>query len=226
MLDYLSISTPGGLVLWSKSYASFGASSDSSAPVNALVQDVLLNSDNSVAAAGNRYDKDSQSMMWSLANDFGLIFIVVWPRILHLTYLDKLLEAMKTLFCDMYADTIRTIVKGQRQDFSNWSSLWSGWDAIVAKLVRSLEAEAAKSGKGRAGRDAAGGLSGVSTPVESDVDGPSTPTTPSTSVNDAEAIARKVAALKARSKAKMSPMGRTVSAKKVNGMSSASEVSE
>lgn len=269
MLDALSVSTPSGLVLWSKSYHS--SSGDTSGPINSLVQEVLLNSDNYVAssfstgegiadasasglasgsasAAINRHDKDSQSMMWTLANDLGLIFVVVWPRILHLSYLEKLLDTMKQLFVSMYGNTVRKLTSGQLRELGGgagrgaWSALWAGWDGIVTRLVRELEAEAAKSsrngkgtGIGRASHPGSltGGLplspmsSSGGPPTPSDEDSATTPTVSPMKANDAETIAKNIAALKARNKARLSPSPRAMGKKGgKGGVSSASEASE
>lgn len=273
MLDALSISTPSGLVLWSKSYHS--SSGDTSEPINSLVQEVLLSSDNYVAssfstgegvgdasaaaalassssaAAGgsaNRHDKDSQSMMWTLANDLGLIFVVVWPRILHLGYLERLLDTMKQLFVSMYGDTVRKLTSGQLRELGSatgktaWSALWAGWDGIVTRLVRELEAEAAKSsrsgkgaGMGRAAHPGSltGGLplspisSSGGPPTLSDEDASTTPTVSPLKANDAETIAKNIAALKARNKARLSPSPRGMGKKGgKGGVSSASEASD
>ena len=269
MLDALSISTPSGLVLWSKGYHS--SSGDTSGPINSLVQEVLLSSDNYVAssfstgegvadasglaaasasasAAVNRHDKDSQSMMWKLANYLGLIFVVVWPSILHLGYLEKLLDTMKQLFVSMYGDTVRKLTSGQLRELGSasgntaWSALWAGWDGIITRLVRELEAEAAKSsrsgkgaGMGRAAHpgNLTGGLplspmsSSGGPPTPSDEDASTTPTVSPMKANDAETIAKNIAALKARNKARLSPSPRGVGKKGgKGGVSSASEASE
>lgn len=236
MLDALSISTPSGLVLWSKSYGS-DANGATGGPLNSLVQEVLLNNERNSTSSSNRHDKDAQSCMWTLANDLGLIFVVVWPRILHLTYLEKLLETMKTLFISMFGDTVRAINAGQLREVPgyDWSKLWKGWDAIVARLVRELEAEAAKGNRSgiKAGTRNGGTMSPAMESAASS-NGPNTPdedsTTPTVSplkgtVADAETIAKNIAALKARNKARLSPSPRGVK-KGQGGVSSASEASE
>lgn len=257
MLDGLSISTRSGLVLWSKSYtaappsssssstgssASFqGSTNNATSPLNSLIQEVLLDSTNERTVAGNRFDKDNQSLMWTLANDLGLIFVVVWPRILHLTYLEKLLESMKTLFISMYGDTVRSITSGERRQVlspQEWAGMWKGWDAVVSRLVRELEEQAAKNsrkGAGGSSKTRGGGIqpnNGVgsegSTPGGSDRDEATTPTlSPDRGqVTDAETIARNIAALKARNRARLSPSPRALGGKKKTATGSASEASE
>lgn len=186
--------------------------------------------------ASNRYDKDAQSLMWTLANDLGLIFVVVWPRILHLTYLEKLLESMKTLFCNTYGDLVSRITRGDTSGLDlpadgDWSQLWKGWDAIVSRLVKELEEEAARQGRKQGNKgtsQAAIQTNGTHTPgPASPIDEATSPTLSPKAGTDAEAIARNIAALKARNKGRLSPNPRGVVGKKAKGgMSSASEASE
>lgn len=236
MLDGLSISHTSGLILWSRSYTA-SSSSSSAQPLNSLVQEVLLSSSGTTQEGEtNRYDKDAQSLMWTLANDLGLIFVVVWPRILHLTYLEKLLDSMKTLFCETYGDLVRKITSGDTSSVKlpedgNWSKLWKGWDAIVSKLVKELEDEAARQGRKQGSKTSiqdSHGTNGVSSPGGSeDKDAATSPTLSPKAGTDAEAIARNIAALKARNKGRLSPSPRAVGGKKAKGgVSSASEASE
>lgn len=236
MLDGLSISHTSGLILWSKSYTAL-SSGGSAQPLNSLVQEVLLSSSGTAQDGDtNRYDKDAQSLMWTLANDLGLIFVVVWPRILHLTYLDKLLDSMKALFCDTYGELVRRITSGDTTNLElpqdgNWSKLWKGWDTIVSRLVKELEDEAARQGR-KQGNKAALQDSQKSNGVHhfSSADEKESATSPTLSPRagtDAEAIARNIAALKARNKGRLSPSPRGVGGKKSKGgVSSASEASE
>lgn len=235
MLDGLSISHTSGLILWSKSYTA-SSSSGSAQPLNSLVQEVLLSSSGTTQEGEtNRYDKDAQSLMWTLANDLGLIFVVVWPRILHLSYLEKLLDSMKTLFCDAYGDLVRRITSGDTDNVKlpedgNWSKLWKGWDTIVSKLVKELEDEAARQGRKQGNKTSIQdhNTNGVSSPISpGDKDAATSPTLSPKAGTDAEAIARNIAALKARNKGRLSPSPRAAGGKKTKGgVSSASEASE
>ncbi|KAI8846402.1 signal recognition particle, alpha subunit, N-terminal-domain-containing protein [Chytridium lagenaria] len=51
-------------------------------PIDALIADVL----------------DSYRVQWTFANDLGLIFVVVYQRILQLTYIEELLDLAKESF--------------------------------------------------------------------------------------------------------------------------------
>lgn len=69
MLDFFTIATKGGLVLWSKAY---GLSKSSSTPINGLIQEVLIEE----RSSSQVYYKDNYALKWTFANDLDLIFIV------------------------------------------------------------------------------------------------------------------------------------------------------
>ncbi|KAF8939459.1 hypothetical protein BGZ47_008161 [Haplosporangium gracile] len=97
MLDFFSIATKGGLVLWSKSYGPAQSS-----PINNLIQDILIEERSSTQI----YYKDNYAIKWTFVNDLDLIFIAVYPKSLGLTYIDTLLQAVSTQFSDRYGDRI------------------------------------------------------------------------------------------------------------------------
>ena len=67
MLDFFSIATKGGLVLWSKAYGPAQSS-----PINSLIQDILIEERSST----HIYYKDNYALKWTFVNDLDLIFIV------------------------------------------------------------------------------------------------------------------------------------------------------
>lgn len=69
MLDFFTIATKGGLVLWSKAY---GPSQSPSTSINSLIQEVLIEERSSTQV----YHKDNYALKWIFANDLDLIFIV------------------------------------------------------------------------------------------------------------------------------------------------------
>ncbi|KAF9083889.1 hypothetical protein BGX23_011027 [Mortierella sp. AD031] len=97
MLDFFTIATKGGLVLWSKSYGP-----SQSSPINSLIQDILIEERSSTQI----YHKDNYAIKWSFINDLDLIFIAVYPKSLGLSYIDTLLEAASSQFSDLYGDRI------------------------------------------------------------------------------------------------------------------------
>ncbi|KAI9354521.1 SRP54-type protein [Zopfochytrium polystomum] len=103
MLDLFSISTKGGIVLWSKAFTDISPSASSVHPVDALIADVLVEERGGV----DFYDKDSFRVKWTFANDLGLIFVVVYQRILQLAYVDELLQLIKEAFASLFGTSIR-----------------------------------------------------------------------------------------------------------------------
>lgn len=67
MLDFVSIATKGGLVLWSKAYGPIQSS-----PINSLIQDVLIEE----RASTQIYYKDNYALKWTFINELDLVFIV------------------------------------------------------------------------------------------------------------------------------------------------------
>jgi hypothetical protein len=79
-LDSFEIITASGILLWSKKYAPVNPS-----VVNSFISDVLIEGRVQPGTDGKYYKKDSYTLKWTTANDFGLIFIVrICPRDLFL----------------------------------------------------------------------------------------------------------------------------------------------
>lgn len=77
MLDHVSIFTTRGVVLWSRSWAQLKAVKGED-PVSSLVRGVLLEGK---AAAARTVNLDSYTLKWTLANDVGLVVVVVYQRV-------------------------------------------------------------------------------------------------------------------------------------------------
>ncbi|TPX64010.1 hypothetical protein SpCBS45565_g06211 [Spizellomyces sp. 'palustris'] len=101
MLDAVTVLTKGGLVLWSKAYTDIRGPQN---PIDSLIRDVLIEE----KASSDGYVKDNWRVKWTFANELGLIFVIVYQKILQLAYIDELLEAFKRLFCKDYASKIAT----------------------------------------------------------------------------------------------------------------------
>ncbi|KAF9349465.1 hypothetical protein BGX34_001789 [Mortierella sp. NVP85] len=123
MLDFFTIATKGGLVLWSKAY---GLSKSSSTPINGLIQEVLIEE----RSSSQVYYKDNYALKWTFANDLDLIFIAVYPKALGLTYIDTLLKATSTQFSDSYGEEI--LRKGSIPRLQHW-------DVQFEALLRTIE---------------------------------------------------------------------------------------
>ncbi|CAI9089359.1 OLC1v1023923C1 [Oldenlandia corymbosa var. corymbosa] len=90
MLEQLIIFTRGGLILWT--FKELGIALKGS-PFGTLIRCCLLG-DQSGASSYN-YEitsGPSYTLKWTFNNDLGLVFAAVYQRILHLMYMDDLLE--------------------------------------------------------------------------------------------------------------------------------------
>ncbi|KAI9208885.1 SRP54-type protein [Polychytrium aggregatum] len=100
MLDSVAIFTAGGIVLWSRQYCNFKGGID---PIGALVKEVLVEERGHTSS----FIKDSYELKWLLRNDLNLIFVVVYQKILHLSYIDDLLDKTAQVFCERYLNEIK-----------------------------------------------------------------------------------------------------------------------
>ncbi|KAI1942518.1 hypothetical protein LOZ66_000920 [Ophidiomyces ophidiicola] len=107
MLDSFEIITTSGVVLWSKSYAPVGAHI-----VNSLIKEIFIEekthlSDSGVDSAALRYKKEKYTLRWTRSKDLGLLFVAVYQSLLHLTWIDELLENIKMIFIDLYEKQLK-----------------------------------------------------------------------------------------------------------------------
>lgn len=105
MLEQFLIFTRGGLVLWS--CLEVGKALKGS-PVDALIRTCLLeeragDSSFQYDAAGAGY-----TLKWRFHNELGLVFVAVYQRMLHLLYVDELLETVMREFSMLFVPT-RTV---------------------------------------------------------------------------------------------------------------------
>ncbi|XP_048369060.1 signal recognition particle receptor subunit alpha [Sphaerodactylus townsendi] len=97
MLDFFTIFSKGGLVLWCFQGVR-GPAAACSAPVNALIRSVLLQE----RGGSNSFTHDSLTLKYKLDNQFELVFVVGFQKILTLTYVDKLIDDVHKEFRDKY----------------------------------------------------------------------------------------------------------------------------
>ncbi|KAL8875600.1 MAG: hypothetical protein Q9198_006063 [Flavoplaca austrocitrina] len=139
MLDGFEILTTSGVVLWSKSYAPL-----SSSLINGFIKDVFIEekiiptsaaADDTSASQHPSYKKEKYTLRWASAKDLGLIFVAVYQSLLHLSWVDKLLDNIRVLFVDLYGEQVRkphsTVVECSFDDY---------FDQQVKELEQSAEA--------------------------------------------------------------------------------------
>uniref|UniRef100_A0A1B0DFG1 SRP54-type proteins GTP-binding domain-containing protein n=1 Tax=Phlebotomus papatasi TaxID=29031 RepID=A0A1B0DFG1_PHLPP len=106
MLDLFTIFTKGGIVLWC-----FRGTNEIFAPsVNALIRSVILQE----RTGKNAFDHNGLTLQYKLDNEFELVFVVAFQKILQLGYVDKFLSDIHLEFRDKYKNELRADSKNFR----------------------------------------------------------------------------------------------------------------
>ncbi|XP_063978197.1 signal recognition particle receptor subunit alpha homolog [Diachasmimorpha longicaudata] len=146
MLDLFTIFSKGGIVLWC-----FQSTSQIFKPsVNALIRSVILQERTGVSA----YEHDSLRLQYKLDNEFELVFVVAYQKILQLSYVDKFLNDIHLEFRDKFKNQLE---KSQWFfDYGNFANdyqnilvaaeQWGKQQAKIPKQMRTFD-ESAKSKK-------------------------------------------------------------------------------
>ncbi|KAJ8128896.1 hypothetical protein O1611_g4738 [Lasiodiplodia mahajangana] len=110
MLDTFEILTTSGVVLWSRTYAPV-----SPAVINNFITSVFIEEkaasagakDNQPTASNPPYKYDHHTLKWTFVKELGIIFVAVYRSLLHLSWIDKLVDNLKTIFVDLYGDQLK-----------------------------------------------------------------------------------------------------------------------
>lgn len=138
MLDLFSIFSKGGIVLWC-----FQSTSDIFSPsVNALIRNVILQE----RTGNNTFSHNSLSLQYKLDNEFELVFVVAYQRILQLSYVDKFLNDVHLEFRDKYKNELQGGKRNMDFDFKpsfesvlKQCELWAKSQAKIPKQMRTFE---------------------------------------------------------------------------------------
>ncbi|KAK4508000.1 hypothetical protein PRZ48_001735 [Zasmidium cellare] len=125
MLDGFEIITTSGIVLWRRHFTRLPASL-----INSLINDIIEERQKPAAAAPSAYTKDKHTLRYTTASDVGLIFVAVYQSLLHLSWVDNLLWAVKGLFIKRYGDQL----KNPYATSLNTSTFDQAFDEVVRKL--------------------------------------------------------------------------------------------
>ncbi|KAL1843292.1 hypothetical protein VTJ49DRAFT_2401 [Mycothermus thermophilus] len=110
MLDAFEIISTSGVVLWSRTYAAVNPS-----VVNSFISDVFIEEKSAVAGAKDGasaavnppYKHDQHSLRWTFSKELGIIFVAVYRSLLHLPWIDKLVDNIKAIFVSLYGDQLK-----------------------------------------------------------------------------------------------------------------------
>lgn len=98
MFDNFTIFSKTGIILYTKSFLKLINS-----PINKLINTIFLEGKESE----NVYIYNQYAMKWTMANDFELIFVVVYSKILQIVFMNDLLESVKEKFIKKYKNEIK-----------------------------------------------------------------------------------------------------------------------
>lgn len=109
MLDFFSIFSKGGILLWCFKDSLLSATEwESFSPtINELIKSVLLQER---AGKVNYWEKPGGqlALKYKLDNEFELVFVLGYQKMLALAYLDKLLDEIQLRFRDMFLDHLKS----------------------------------------------------------------------------------------------------------------------
>ncbi|XP_076112155.1 signal recognition particle receptor subunit alpha-like isoform X1 [Mytilus galloprovincialis] len=98
MLDFFTIFSKGGIVLWC-----FQGTSQLFTPaVNSLIKTVILQE----RTGNNAFTHEALQLKYKLDNEFELVFVVAYQKILQLSYIDKFLTDIQMEFRNKYKDCL------------------------------------------------------------------------------------------------------------------------
>ncbi|KAL0829023.1 hypothetical protein ABMA28_003895 [Loxostege sticticalis] len=140
MLDLFSIFSKGGIVLWC-----FQSTSEIFSPsVNALIRSVILQE----RTGNNTFNHNALTLQYKLDNEFELVFVVAYQRILQLSYVDKFLNDVHLEFRDKYKNDLQGGTSSIFIDYDFKSSfdkilkgceIWAKSQAKIPKQMRTFE---------------------------------------------------------------------------------------
>ncbi|KAJ1923326.1 hypothetical protein IWQ60_005959 [Tieghemiomyces parasiticus] len=101
MLDACTVMTRGGVVVWSRSFAAVQGN-----PINQLVHEVLIGEHQ--MSDKPKFVTGPYELQWCFENELNLVFVTVFQKVLRLTYIPDLLQALRKRFCALYGEQIRS----------------------------------------------------------------------------------------------------------------------
>ncbi|GFW66350.1 signal recognition particle receptor subunit alpha [Trichonephila clavipes] len=111
MLDLFTIFSKSGIVLWCFQ----GTSQIFTSPVNALIRSVILQE----RGFNENFTYEGLTLKYKLDNEFELVFVVAYQKILQLSYVDKFLDDVHLEFRDKYRKHLNVSDFFSNYDFSH-----------------------------------------------------------------------------------------------------------
>ncbi|KAI1114663.1 SRP54-domain-containing protein [Nemania sp. NC0429] len=110
MLDTFEILTTSGVVLWSRTYVPTSPAIIDSFIANVFIEEKAASAgakDDQPTADNPPYRYDQHTLKWTFVKELGIIFVAVYRSLLHLSWIDKLVDNLKTIFVDLYGDQLK-----------------------------------------------------------------------------------------------------------------------
>lgn len=137
MLDFFSIFSKGGILLWCFKDSMLSAVEwEAFTPIiNELIKSVLLQER---AGKANYWEKPGGqlALKYKLDNEFELVFVLGYQKMLALAYLDKLLDEIQLRFRDMFLESLRG-----GDVFSDFSGFGGEFPKVLRYVEKESEAE-------------------------------------------------------------------------------------
>ncbi|KAL2758519.1 hypothetical protein ACRALDRAFT_2046885 [Sodiomyces alcalophilus JCM 7366] len=139
MLDAFEIITTSGVVLWSRAFTPLHANL-----INNFISDIFIEEkgtnaatrEDQSASTNPPYKSDQHTLKYTFVKELGVIFVAVYRSLLHLSWIDKLVDNIKTLFVNLYGDQLK---KPNTTIFE-----CPDFDGYFDQQVRELEGSASK----------------------------------------------------------------------------------
>ncbi|OAD55792.1 Signal recognition particle receptor subunit alpha like protein [Eufriesea mexicana] len=138
MLDLFTIFSKGGIVLWC-----FQNTTQMFAPsVNALIRSVILQE----RSGSHTFEYDSLRLQYKLDNEFELVFVVAYQKILQLSYVDKFLNDIHLEFRDRFKNELKNSKWFYNYEFQSdyehvlaVAEQWAQTQAKIPKQMRTFD---------------------------------------------------------------------------------------
>ncbi len=106
-MDFFAIFSKGGILLWCFRGAGLNETDWAAfrPTVNAFIKSVLLQEMTSIK--NNTYESGTLAIKYKLDNEFELVFVAGYQKMLPLLYLDKLLDEIQLRFRDKYLHDLK-----------------------------------------------------------------------------------------------------------------------
>ncbi|KAH6992529.1 signal recognition particle, alpha subunit, N-terminal-domain-containing protein [Fusarium venenatum] len=109
MLDSFEILTTSGVVVWSRTYTPINPSIINNFIADTFIEEksgAIALSDSRSAPTNPPYKSDQHTLKWTLVKELGIIFVAVYRSLLHLSWVDKLVDNIKTIFVKLYGEQL------------------------------------------------------------------------------------------------------------------------